>query len=164
MANQWNIPGIPHKGWALINVIDVREDGRSADETDYEVCMMCGNEKIRYVHVLEHPDVDEEYIVGCVCAEKMTNDYYNPRQRENALRNKTNRRINWLKRNWKRSGNGNPYLKLDGHILVVFYNEKNHNYGCILDGKFGKIKYPDMEKAKIGLFKKVEDLKEKGEW
>jgi hypothetical protein len=40
MANLWNTSGIPHKGWTLMSVIDIREYGQSADETDYEVCMM----------------------------------------------------------------------------------------------------------------------------
>ncbi len=40
MSNYWNISGVPHKGWNLIDVIDVREDGQSEDETDYEICMM----------------------------------------------------------------------------------------------------------------------------
>ena len=70
MANFWKQHGIPHKGWTLVDVIDVREDGQSEWETDYETCMMCGNEKIRYVHILEHPEVDEEFRVGCTCAEK----------------------------------------------------------------------------------------------
>jgi hypothetical protein len=36
---------------------------------------MSGNEKIRYVHIMEHPDLDETFEVGCVCAEKMSGDY-----------------------------------------------------------------------------------------
>jgi hypothetical protein len=33
-----------------VDVVDLRADGESADETDYATCQMCGNEKIRYVH------------------------------------------------------------------------------------------------------------------
>lgn len=43
MSNKWNQPNIPHKGWSLEYVYDIREDGQSADETDYETCMMCNN-------------------------------------------------------------------------------------------------------------------------
>lgn len=49
MTNYWKKSGIPHKGWILKYVIGVRQDGESEDETDYKTCMMCGNEKIRYV-------------------------------------------------------------------------------------------------------------------
>jgi hypothetical protein len=96
MANFWKQQGVPHKGWTLVDVIDVREDGQPEWETDYETCMMCGNEKIRYVHIVEHPEIEEEFRVGCTCAEKMTSDYLNPKRREKELRNKASRRINWL--------------------------------------------------------------------
>lgn len=75
----------------------VREDGQAKWETDYETCMMCGNEKIRYVHIVEHAEVGEAFRVGCTCAVKMTNDYLNPERRERELRNRANRRINWSK-------------------------------------------------------------------
>lgn len=108
--NYWNKSDVPHKGWNLESVYDIKEDGQSADDTTYEECMMCGNERIRYVHVLTHPEVSQDFKVGCVCAEKMTNDYVNPRRIENSLRNKSSRRINWAKRTWKHSKNGNLFF------------------------------------------------------
>ena len=53
-GNRWDQPGVPHKGWHCVDVVDLRADGESADETDYATCQMCGNEKIRYVHIMEH--------------------------------------------------------------------------------------------------------------
>ena len=50
-GNRWDQPGVPHKGWHCVDVVDLRADGESADETDYATCQMCGNEKIRYVHM-----------------------------------------------------------------------------------------------------------------
>jgi hypothetical protein len=50
-------------------VVDLRADGEPADNTDYATCQMCGNEKIRYVHIMEHPDVEEALDVVCVCGE-----------------------------------------------------------------------------------------------
>lgn len=164
MANFWNTPGVPHKGWSLIDVIDVREDWQSEEETDYKACMMCGNEKIRYVHLLEHPDIDEQFEVGCVCAEKMTNDYYNPLRREKELRNRTNRRNNWLKRDWRTSAKGNPFLKMDGHNIGIYYDKKTAQYKCRVDDIFGKKGYPTTREAKMALFKNVEYLKENGRW
>ncbi len=96
--NYWNQPGIPHKGWVLEDVIDVRENGETEWETDYESCMMCGNEKIRFVHIVSHPEVDDDFRVGCICAEKMTGDYVNPKEKEKQLRNRANRRGTWVKR------------------------------------------------------------------
>lgn len=40
-----------------MDVVDLRADGESADKTDYATCQMCGNEKIRYVHIMKHPDL-----------------------------------------------------------------------------------------------------------
>ena len=74
-GSRWDQPGVPHKGWHCLDVVDLRADGGPADETDYATCQMCGNEKIRYVHIMEHPDLDENFEVGCVCAEKMSDDY-----------------------------------------------------------------------------------------
>ena len=42
-GNRWDQPGVPHKGWHCVDVVDLRADGESADETDYATCQMCGN-------------------------------------------------------------------------------------------------------------------------
>jgi hypothetical protein len=91
-GNRWDTAGVPHKGWTCVDVVDLRADGGPAGETDYATCQMCGNEKIRYVHIMEHPDLDEHFDVGCVCAEKMSDDYEGPRRREARLRNRAARR------------------------------------------------------------------------
>lgn len=36
MANCWKQQGIPHKGWVLMDVIDVPEDGQPQWETEHE--------------------------------------------------------------------------------------------------------------------------------
>ena len=87
-GNRWGQSGVPHKGWHCVDVVDLRADGESADETDYATCQMCRNEKICYVHIMEHPDLDESFDVGCVCAEKMSGDYEGPKRREAKLRNR----------------------------------------------------------------------------
>lgn len=164
MSNQWKNLGIPHKGWTLIEVIDVREGGQEEWETDYETCMMCGNEKIRFVHIVTHIELGEELRVGCICAEKMTNDYINPKNQENNLRNRASRRKTWLNREWKRSKKGNKYLKFDGHILTIFQDPKSQQFKCKIDEKYGTKTYTDIAKARIGLFNKLEELKRKSEW
>lgn len=50
-GNRWDQPGVPHKGWHCVDVVDLRADGESADETDYATCQMCGNEKTRYLYI-----------------------------------------------------------------------------------------------------------------
>jgi hypothetical protein len=164
MANYWKTIGVPHKGWQLIDVIDVREDGQSEWETHYETCMMCGNEKIRYVHVVEHAEVSGEFRVGCTCAEKMTSDYLNPKRRETELRNRSNRRVNWKKKEWKRSKNGNYFLNIEEHFLLIYKEAQSNNFKVKIEKTFGNKTFDTLEKAKIAAFNGIEYLKEKGEW
>jgi hypothetical protein len=162
--NHWNQSGIPHKGWTLKDVIDVREDGQEEWETDYETCVMCGNEKIRYVHIVTHPEIQDEFRVGCICAEKMTNDYVNPRDRERELRNRTNRRTNWKNKQWKRSKNGNYFLTVQEHHLLIYRDKKTNKYKIKIGDTFGVKSFEDLSKAKIAVFNGIEYFKKRGEW
>lgn len=164
MSNYWNQPGIPHKGWLLIDVIDVREEGQAAEETDYETCMMCNNERIRYVHILTHDEVNGEFRVGCICAEKMTNDYITPKRLENGLRNKAARRANWVNKQWKNSKNGNYYLNKDGHLLLIYRDKIKRTFKCAIDKTWGKKTFATLSQAKAAIFNGIEYFKEKGEW
>jgi hypothetical protein len=164
MANYWKQQGIPHKGWTLVDVVDVRENGQSEEDTEYETCMMCGNEKIRYVHIVEHVELGNEFRVGCTCAEKMTNDYLNPERRERELRNRANRRINWTKKDWKRSKNGNHFLNIEEHHLLIYRVKNTNKYKVKIDETFGKKTFDTLEKAKIAAFNGMEYLKDKEEW
>lgn len=161
MANYWKEPGIPRKAWTLIDVEDVREDGRAEWETYYETCMMCGNEKIRYVHIVEHSEVREQFRVGCTCAEKMTNDYVNPERRERELKNKANRRINWIKKEWKRSKGGNLFLNFEDQHLLIYRDKKTNKYKVKIGKIFGKKTFDSLEKAKVAVFNGIEYLRRK---
>ena len=162
--NHWNLQGIPHKGWDLDDVIDVRENGEEAWETIYETCMMCGKEEIRFVHILSHPEVKGEFRVGCVCAEKMTEDYVNHKQREKELLNRANRRTTWIQRDWKVSKNGNLYVNANGCNVVIYRDKRSNKYRVKIDDIFGKQQFDLLQKAKIAAFNGLEYLKEKGEW
>lgn len=168
MTNFWNTKGIPHKGWTLEDVYDVREDGQPEWDTTYETCMMCNNERIRYVHVLSHPEVSEQFKVGCTCAERMTEDYVNPKEREKELKKRSQKRISWLKKKWKVSKQGNYYLTLDGYVLVIMKvgeTGKFKSYINKMDKKRGGKKlYNSVEEAKGEIFKVIEILKERGDW
>lgn len=164
MNGYWNISGIPHKGWILEYVYDIREDGQSIEETNYETCMMCNNERIRFVHVVSHKGFAEELKVGCVCAEKMTSDYVNPKKHEQRLRNKAQRRINWQKKEWKISKNGNLFLKINGHHIVIYRDKRTRKFKCKIDDHFGKKQFETIELAKTAIFSGIEYFKGKKEW
>lgn len=164
MTNYWNIPGIPRKGWTSENVYDVRADGQSVEETDYEICMMCNNERIRYVHELSHPAVDEIFKVGCICAEKMTEDYINPQEREKEVRNKSIRRSTFLKKLWDKSQKGNYTLSYRGHRFTIFKDRLSTKYKCVIDEQFGDHKFDTIDQAKSAIFDGIEFYKRKGLW
>lgn len=110
-----------------------------------------GNEKIRYVHIMEHPDLDENFEVGCVCAEKMSGDYEGPKRREAKLRNRAVRRTRWLQRKWRVSAKGNSFLNVDGHNLGV-HPTKTKRWGYRIDSRFSAKTYASKDEAKLALF------------
>lgn len=149
--NRWDKVGIPHKGWNCIDVIDLRGDGAGSDETSYETCQMCGHEKIRFVHVMEHTDQEDSLRVGCVCAEKMSGDYVGPRQREAKLRNRAARRTRWLQRKWRVSAKGNSFMNVDGYNLGVHMNQSKR-WGYRIESRFGMKTFATKDEAKLALF------------
>jgi hypothetical protein len=164
MRNYWNTPGVPHKGWHMVDVIDVRADGQPVHETDYESCTMCGNERIRYVHILEHPDFEGQMRTGIVCAEKMTNDYITHHQLERELRNRASRRLNWIKKDWRVSRNGNRTLIVDGNRITIFRDFHSGKYKLYVKNIIGKKLFASLEEAKKAAFDGMEFLKRQGKW
>jgi hypothetical protein len=163
-VNLWNQPDVPHKNWQFVNVIDTG----TAEET----CEMCGNERIRYVHSMTHSNWSGPLRVGCVCAEKMTDDYVNPRKRERVLRNAAAKRLRDKKREraekeehrqailaarWKDSVRGNPYLQVYLEykhgtrkiFAVVFKSKFNDMWAMRVDNVQSGYKYNTVEAAKI---------------
>jgi hypothetical protein len=161
MSNRWDKPGVPHKGWSCVNVFDTRADGESADEASYDECQMCGNEKIRYVHVMRHPEHPEELHVGCQCAEKMSDDYFGPKEKEKALRGRAGRRAKWLQRKWRLSANGNLWIKVDGNRFIVMADRfKQGKFLGFINGVRISFSFHSQEQAQFALFDAAERLKE----
>lgn len=155
----WSQSGVPHRGWQCIDVIDLRPHGQRAEDTVYAACEMCGNEPIRFVHVMRHDDYAGQLEVGCVCAEKMSDDYIGPRRREAELRNKAARKSKWLSRKWRTSAKGNHFLNVDGCNLVVFPNKfRPGKWGYGIDGEFSRDAFDFQEEAKLALFEEFREL------
>lgn len=151
----WDQPGVPHKGWVWKDSYDAFDDG------DYVTCEMCGQERVRYVHIMEHESYFEELKVGCVCAEKMSDDYINPRGREKDLQKRAGRRKNWIKRSWKESTKGNPKIKAKGYDVVIFPDKVGrYGIGAFKDGQkhFASKKFLTVDAAKQAAFNFVEEL------
>lgn len=83
-GDRWDLQGVPHKGWSFVEMED------AGDATSR--CEMCGNERVRYVHVMSHRTY-ETLRVGCVCAEKMLDDYVGPQRREREFKRKIQAKV-----------------------------------------------------------------------
>lgn len=151
---RWDKPGIPHKGWTLVDCVDLGEDISEDEEITYETCEMCHNERIRYVHILTHPDYPGEIHVGCDCASKMTEDYVTHAEDERRLRNRASRRRNFLKQEWKKNMKGNLVLRYKGDYITAI--ERNGRYGFAFHGKWIWVykgrRIHDLETLKLAAF------------
>lgn len=128
--NLWKCEDVPHSGWICTSVEDLG--------APVGICEMCGYQIIRYVHHVEHPQY-RSLAVGCVCAGRMEGDIEGAKRREAEFKNKQARHVNFLKRKWKRSKKGNEYLKIDGHIVVLYQEMKGKNlWKYSIDNEFCK--------------------------
>ena len=158
--NRWDKPDIPHKGWVCIGMEDLGEFAEPGD-IEYESCEMCGKEKIRYVHIMEH----ESYgiiRVGSSCASKMEDDYTNSRQRDDECKKRAARRSNFLNRDWNRRTNGNYTLRYKGDNITIVKNKYGPGYGVIFQGtsiwEYKDRKRMDLNTAKIAAFDLFDSL------
>lgn len=109
---KWSEVGVPKRGWSCVHVEDLGEPA--------QLCEMCENVEIRYVHEMQHPDYSGTLSVGCICAEHMEEDYVRPKEREKQLKSAARRRKTWAKRAWSQSSKGNLYINIDGFNITVF--------------------------------------------
>lgn len=117
---QWNKAGIPHKGWEYIGIEDLGENICLDEDIEYEQCEMCGKEKIRYVHLLRHSEYDGVIRVGCICASKMMDDYVTPQENERSLKNRMNRKKNFMKQEWRfKPATGNYTIRYKGEYITI---------------------------------------------
>jgi hypothetical protein len=121
--------------------------------------------------MMAHADYSDRLSVGCVCAEKMADDYVNPRRRERVLRNTAAKRVRDKKRDqakkeenrqkilnavWRTSKNGNPYLCV--YLNYKSVNRKIHavvmksklvdSWTFSVNGVFSSYKYASADAAK----------------
>lgn len=146
--NLWKRDDVPHSGWVCTGITDL---GEPAD-----ICEMCGHQIIRYVHHMKHPDY-RPLSAGCICAGKMEGNVEAAKKRERELKNRQSRQSTFEKRKWKRSKNGNPYLKVNGHLLVLYNDKEAGFWKYAIDSKFGKKEYPCREDAVMAVFRELEN-------
>ena len=154
---RWDQENIPHKGWTEIGMEDLGENTEFGEEIMYEECQMCGNERIRYVHIMTHPKVNREFRVGCICASKMADDYVNPQKKERDLKNRVKRKQNFMRKEWKLNPRtGNMVLKYKGEHITIMKSKYGSGWGVIYAGnsiwEYNGKKIRDFETAKLVAF------------
>ena len=124
--------------WTLINVYDSTVGGG-----DYSQCEYCGHEKIRWVHVMRNNENNELINFGCVCADKVTGTQFNS-SIEKFMK------LKWIE---TKKGIRKTYKCFD--LLIYF---KDGVYKCKIDNEWGKLKYKNIQSAKIGMFRRLRQL------
>lgn len=145
MANLWNNPNIPHKGWTNIDVIDTeRADNK---------CEMCNKEDIRYVHIMQHPQ-HHNLSVGCICAEKMSDDYVTPRSLLERAQSRSSKYKQFLK-NWQ-TDRDVDYRLYKGRDLFII--KKFGYYRYRIDHDLRPWSFKTKQQAISALFKRLLEL------
>ena len=151
---RWDQAGIPHKGWILEGVEDIKDHFKDGKDVEYETCEMCQNERIRYVHILSHPNYDGLLRVGCDCACRMTEDYETPYEYERRAKNRSNRRKKFVKQEWRLNPTGNYVLRYKGETITAI--KRHGGWGFCYDGKwiwrYKERKIYDLETLKFAAF------------
>jgi len=145
---KWSTAGLPHKGWACVQIIDLSEPSQE--------CEMCETSMVRYVHRMKHPNYSETLDVGCVCAGHMEGDLAASQARESSMKSRAGKRQRWLSRSWKMSLTGNCYIVADGYRVTVYSNGTLWAVTvAAVSGKFvmhSKKSYKTMDEVKLAAF------------
>jgi hypothetical protein len=143
-------PDIPRADWQCAEVADLRALPDAPAEV---VCEVCGEARIRFVHVLEHEAHPESVGACAACAEDFTGDRVNPRAVEVRVRLKSAAREEWLNDRWRLSIRKNHVLQVNGHSMSVFpVKFKDGLWSARLDSTYLPGMYPTVEEALNALF------------
>lgn len=102
--------------WEYRIVRDVREYDFDAD---LMTCELCGCPRVRYVHVMSHPDFYRPINVGCICAGVIEGDVLAAAERENLLRKRAERKKYFLKKTWNSHFVADKVIEYKGHIIYT---------------------------------------------
>lgn len=126
-GGKWVEPGVPHTGWTFVGDEDLEEPA--------ELCGMCMRQKIRYVHVMTHPQYPGELRCGCVCSGNMAGDLAAAQVREKKLLSRAGKWKRWAARVWKTLDNGNLFTRVKGTKITVF--PRDNGWRCAVAPRYG---------------------------
>jgi len=147
--NLWQDESGPKSGWMCTGVTDLG--------APVGVCEMCGQQGVRYVHHMVHPNY-QALDVGCICAGKLEGDIEAAKLRESEFKSRKSRFENFMKRKWKESKNNNSYVKIKDHVIILYFDRKNGGWKFSIDGVFSKNSWQKKAEAKKAAFEMLEKL------
>lgn len=106
----WEL-GAPLTGWRCVRVSD--------HESDDFTCELCGCTRVRYVHVMEHPWFPRTLSTGCICAGIMEEDILGAKEREREVLRRSQRKSNYLKKEWVEASEKPWVLRYKHRKLVI---------------------------------------------
>ena|SRR3990167_3047075 len=133
---------LPRKGWVLQGADDLGELRGSCD--------WCGTQ-IRYVHFINHKDNDLSFGVGCICAERLTEDYVNPKLREKNFKKQVSCLKSWMKSpRWKVSKKGGIFRR--DKSLFIYLRPIEKGFKIRIGNIWGRKIYSSREAAIRAVF------------
>ncbi len=101
----------PLENWRCVGVVD----GETADF----ICELCDCCKVRFIHVMVHPDYDGEIQVGCICAGIMEGNLVAAKARDDEARRKSQRRSNFRKKKWNENSKNEWSVKYKQRSVLI---------------------------------------------
>jgi len=149
----------PKSGWQFVRLFDACSFDPAAPE--YRCEAPSCNRKLRWVHVLEHPDWDEQINVGCCCAAKLSSTYdaagveLKAKKAHDALTRFLN------PDRWRESAKGNQTREVRGTRVTIYLATCGYNY--VFDGKHGHGRYSSEAEAMTAAFHKLKETRSEGD-
>ena len=142
--------GFSETGWRCVGITDMGSPSAK--------CQLCERQIVRYVHHMESKN-GERLDVGCVCAGKLEGNLEKAKDRERDFKSKQSRQVAFMQTKLSKSKNGNLYLKINGHVLVLLEDRYHNNcWRYAIDGDFSKYAYMTIEDALADTFKELENI------
>ena len=80
------------------------------------------------------------------------------KKREQDFKSKQARRENFQKRKWKQSRNGNSYVKIKDHLVVLYKLKSSSRWKYSLDNEFCAGTYVSREDAVLAAFEVLDKM------
>ncbi|TCB22074.1 hypothetical protein E0J09_25830 [Rhizobium leguminosarum bv. viciae] len=158
-GGHWLDLRFPTTGWVCRGIEDAGNEGR--------LCDVCQGVRIRFAHILSHPDVPQALSAGLGCAEKLVDDPFRAEKRERAFRDDLRIRNDWPRRDWKISRVGNPFINARGYNIAI-WNKGGSGFGVTIrlqnkfDGEFVRNDprlFKTVDDAKVGALEILMDVR-----